>query len=109
MRGQDRKKIRYTKLAQLVELSEQRSDWVGLPRMEPVMRIDLRDAFVLARPTTDVTARPDVQSVLKGHFSPELIRANTIPEDGSLKKTPSQSRQPTLHEQPSFPEEEAEQ
>lgn len=108
MRAQDRKKLRYTKLAQLVELSEQRTDWVGLPRTEPVMRIDLRDAYVLARPTTDVTARPDLQSILKGHFSADLIRASTIPEDASLRKAP-QPRQPTLHEQPSMPDEAAEQ
>ena len=80
---QDRKKARYTKLRQMIEAAEQRSDWTGPPRTDLRMRIDLRDSYVLARPTTDNPAPADLASVLKSHFTPELIRANTIPEEES--------------------------
>lgn len=78
---QDRKKARYSKLRQMIEAAEQRSDWTGEPRTDVVMRIDLSDTYVLARPTTDNAAPPDLASVLRNHFSADLIRANTIHED----------------------------
>ena len=83
---QDRRKARYSKLRQMVELAEQRSDWSGLPRTESLMQIDLTDKHVLARPTTDNAARPDLASVLRSHFSTDLFAATTIPEEDASSR-----------------------
>lgn len=83
---EDRRKARYSKLRQMVELAEQRSDWSGLPRTESLMQIDLTDKHVLARPTTDNAARPDLASVLRSHFSTDLFAATTIPEEDASSR-----------------------